>query len=121
MGPLDKYNEEGDIVWNHGSAENYDGIANITEQKKVDPTLVIDLNGTEFNLDNLEDYTIESSGPGWNKAKDGNGRNFKAQKKSHDLPYKTSLEKYQKEFEDDLAEGATLGQSELLDSERQLN
>ena len=115
MGPLDHYDEDGDVDWNHGSARNYEGIGNATEMKKVDPSLVIDLNGTEFNLDNLEEYSVESSGPGWNRGPNGNGRNYKA--KSKKLPYATSLE----QFEDELAEGATLQESDLFASERALN
>lgn len=78
MGPLDHYDEDGNVAWNHGSARNYDGIANYTEMKKADPSLVIDLNGTEFDLDHIEEYGPDSMGPGWNKAPKGNGRNYKA-------------------------------------------
>ena len=31
MGPLDHYDADGDVDWNHGSARNYDGIGNTTE------------------------------------------------------------------------------------------
>ena len=88
LGPLDHYDDDGDIAWNHGSSRNYDGVLNVTHAKKFDPSLVIDLNGTEFNLDHLEEYGPDSMGPGWSKAEDGNGRNFKAKKNQ----YKTSLE-----------------------------
>ena len=43
MGPLDYYNKEGDPVWNHGSARNWDGIYNQTASGKIDPSLVIDI------------------------------------------------------------------------------
>lgn len=104
MGPLDSYDEDGDVSWNHGSSRNYEGIANYTDMKKTDPSLVIDLNGTEFDLDNLEDYAPDSSGPGWNRGPRGNGRNYKAKK----LPYKTSMDMYNQEFEQELAEGSTI-------------
>ena len=106
MGPLDHYDEDGNVDWNHGTSRNYEGIANVTDLKKVDPSLVIDLNGTEFNLDNLEDYNMESMGPGWNRGPNGNGRNYKAAQKK--LPYKTSLEKFDAEFEQDVADGAIM-------------
>ena len=101
MGPLDHYDEDGNVQWNHGSPRNYEGIENLTlvakEKKAIDPSLVIDISGTEFDLDHLEEYSPESMGPGWNKGPNGNGRGFKAQKQ--DLPYKTSLETFQKDFE----------------------
>lgn len=106
MGPLDHYDEDGNVDWNHGTSRNYEGIANYTEMKKTDPSLVIDLNGTEFDLDNLEDYAPDSMGPGWNRGPDGNGRNYKASYKK--LPYKTSMDTYQQEFEQELAEGSTI-------------
>ena len=43
--------------------------------KKFDPSLVIDLTGIEFDTKDLEDYSQESMGPGWNKGPNGNGRN----------------------------------------------
>lgn len=32
LGPLDFINTNGEIVWNHGSAENYDGYYNSTDE-----------------------------------------------------------------------------------------
>ena len=46
LGPLDYINTDGDIEWNHGSPQNYEGIYNKTASAwtdKVDRAMVIDL------------------------------------------------------------------------------
>jgi len=55
LGPLDFINEDGKILWNHGSAENYDGHYNsTTEEGKIDKSL-------QINLDEVDNPKIKES------------------------------------------------------------
>ena len=75
LGPLDYINSDGDIEWNHGSPQNYDGMYNKTASEwtdKVDNALII--GGFEpdedLNDDVSDDTTVSQTEP-WKTKKNG--------------------------------------------------
>jgi hypothetical protein len=77
IGPLDHFNDDNEVVWNHGSPRNWDGYDNTTNKFNVNKHLPkpIDLSEPEFNQEDFngipgfEDYGSPMSAKNQNKPK----------------------------------------------------